>query len=95
MGSIRVCDECDGAGAHGYESGPAVERCPRCRGAGVLFADATSAVQDFAAEVLGGGGAELQLSLGEGGLIRALAGACAALEGRITALEREVQRLRN
>jgi hypothetical protein len=91
--AVTVCDECHGAGGHGYESGPPFERCPRCHGAGVLFGPGEPPLQQLAATLFGSRGAELQLNLGEGGLIRALTVAAADLEQRVVALERELAKL--
>lgn len=90
MGGVSVCDECAGAGVHGYQSGPAVERCPRCGGAGLLFSDDRTALRDLARSIASGQGAELLFALGEGGLARAVAVKAAELEARLADVELEI-----
>lgn len=93
MGNIFVCDECNGAGAHGYDRGPAVERCPRCAGVGLVFSNRATAARDFLELTTGVRGSELT-ALGEGAAIRALAGLAARLEARCEELQQELDRLR-
>jgi hypothetical protein len=90
---VFVCEECGGAGAHGYARGPAVERCPRCRGAGVRFADPQTAARDLR-ELLASTTSPELVELGEGAAVRALAAALALVEERLAAVEAELQRRR-
>ncbi|HVU79214.1 MAG TPA: hypothetical protein VHC67_16675 [Gaiellaceae bacterium] len=88
MGSVSVCDECHGAGAHGYDRGPIIERCLRCGGAGVLFGDERTALNDLTTALTSSRSAEL--FVWEGSQVRALAALAARLEARVAALEREI-----
>jgi hypothetical protein len=90
MGSVSVCDECHGAGAHGYERGPAVERCPRCLGAGLLFSSPATALGDLTAALTSARSAEF-FALGEGGLVRAVAALASQLETRVSQLEHTIE----
>jgi hypothetical protein len=94
MGTVFVCDECGGAGAHGYERGPAVERCPRCAGVGLVFADPATAARDFLHLITGVQGSELS-ALGEGGALRALAALTARLEARCEQLQQDLDSTRD
>jgi hypothetical protein len=89
MGHVVICDECAGAGVHGYDRGPTLERCPRCRGAGLLFGDAATGARDFRDVITGPAGSEFA-GLPEGAALRALAILTAQLEERCERLEREL-----
>jgi len=39
LGALRPCPFCQGEGLVTFESGPAVEPCRECRGAGRLYSD--------------------------------------------------------
>jgi hypothetical protein len=93
VGSIFVCDDCGGAGAHGYDRGPVVERCPRCAGVGLIFGNAATGARDFLDLLTGVRGTELT-ALGEGVAIRALAVLAARLEEQCEQLQQELNRLR-
>jgi hypothetical protein len=86
---VQLCEECGGSGAQVFERGPA-ERCPRCGGVGLRFADPASAARDLR-DLLTASGADAPelLALGPGGALRALAAALALLEERVAAAERE------
>jgi hypothetical protein len=90
---VHICEDCGGNGAHGYERGPAAERCPRCRGAGVVFGDLQSAARDLR-DLLTAANAQTPelLALGPGGALRALSSAVALLEERVAAIEQELAR---
>lgn len=91
MPRVFVCEECDGRGVQTYDRGPVVERCPGCAGVGVRFADRSTAARDLEAAVTGSADAALA-TLGEGGLLRAVAHVAAELEARCETLERELGR---
>jgi len=93
MSRIAICGECHGAGVLQYDRGPAVERCPRCLGIGLTFADRSRAARDFLELLTAPTGPELA-QLGEGGAVRALALLAARLEERCERLERELDQLR-
>jgi hypothetical protein len=93
MGRVWICEECSGLGLHGFDRGPVAERCQRCQGAGVLFADTSSAARDFYGVLTGLGGLDMT-ALGEGASIRALALLLARIEERCEALESALERPR-
>lgn len=95
MARVHICEDCGGNGAHGYARGPAAERCPRCRGAGVVFGDDASAARDLR-DLLTAADAQAPelLALGSGGALRALSSVLALVETRVAAVEDELARRR-
>lgn len=95
MARVHACEECRGIGAHGYERGPAVERCTRCGGAGVVFGEPRTAARDLH-DLLTAPGADSPelLALGAGGALRALSAALALVEARVAETEQELARRR-
>ncbi|MGH3003120.1 MAG: hypothetical protein ACRDM1_10765 [Gaiellaceae bacterium] len=91
MSQVAICGECGGEGYLGYDRGPAVERCPGCRGAGLLFGKPSTAARDFRDLITGPSGSELA-ALPKGGALRALAVLAAGLEERCERLELELAR---
>jgi hypothetical protein len=95
MPRVHLCEECGGSGALPYDRGPAAERCPRCGGVGVRFADPQAAARDLR-DLLTAPGADSPelLALGPGGVVRALAAALALVEARVAETEAELARRR-
>jgi hypothetical protein len=94
MARVYVCEECGGSGAIGFDRGPAVERCTRCRGAGVVFYEPSTAARDLRDAVLRTSVDERFLELGPDWVIRALASTVALLEERLARVEAELERRR-
>jgi hypothetical protein len=94
MARVFVCTECRGTGAIGFDTGPAVERCLRCQGAGVLFQEPATAARDLRDAVLRTSVDEQFLELGPDWVVRALASSLALLEERLARLEAELDRRR-
>jgi hypothetical protein len=91
---VYVCDDCRGTGAIGFAKGPAVERCTRCEGVGVLFPEPATAARDLRDAVLRTSVDERFLELGTAWVIRALASSLARVEERLARLEAELDRRR-
>ena len=90
MAGFSVCAHCSGHGRVAFESGPPTEPCGECYGVGVVYSGDqlhgafAALLADDAAFAAAAQGARDRF------LLRALV----ALEGRLTALEAAVRRLR-
>jgi hypothetical protein len=88
--AIRLCDQCNGDGAVGFDRGPVTENCTGCAGVGLVATDERTIVQDMQRMLsVGGTHGAVLAQAGKGAELRLLLRALELLQRRVDELERQ------